>query len=248
MKIEEQIILITGGAGSIGSFLVSDLCKTARKIIVIDKNIEKLEELKEEFQDIDIFPCDLTNPDQLVDTVTAIYRKYPVSVLINNAGFIHSEPLINIMKPENRKHSFASWDETIKANLYTTFYMTASVAEQMVINKIKGLIISMSSIAAKGNIGQTAYAASKAGIEAMTVTWTKELGIFGIRASAIAPGFFDTVSTQNALSENNIKKWTKAVPLNRFGSLAELSSAVKFIIENDYYNGQVLELNGGLVI
>jgi 3-oxoacyl-[acyl-carrier protein] reductase len=248
MILAEQTIILTGGAGSIGEFLVSNLLESAGKLVVVDKNEEKLQALKNRFNNIEIFSCDLTDAGKVLETVTQIFKTYQGSVLINNAGFIHSEPLINILKPDERKHSFTAWDDTIKANLYSTFYMTATVAEQMVAQKIKGLIINISSISAKGNMGQTAYSAAKAGIEAMTITWAKELGMFGIRAAAIAPGFFDTASTQNSLSEANIKKWSKSVPLNRLGKLEELASGVRFIIENDYYNAQTLAIDGGLKI
>jgi 3-oxoacyl-[acyl-carrier protein] reductase len=248
MILKEQVIVLTGGAGSIGEFLVSNFVNDAGKIIVVDKNDEKLQALKNRFEKIETRYCDLVDGIAVSETVSDIFRENNVSVLINNAGFIHSEPLINILKPEERKHSFEAWDDTIKANLYSTFYMAATVAEQMVTKKIKGLIINISSISAKGNMGQTAYSAAKAGIEAMTVTWAKELGMFGIRSAAIAPGFFDTASTQNSLSEANIKKWSKSVPLNRLGKLDELASAVRFIIENDYYNAQTLSIDGGLKI
>jgi 3-oxoacyl-[acyl-carrier protein] reductase len=248
MILSEQTVIITGGAGSIGEFLVADLYQQVNKLIVIDKDEEKLKALKEKFGAIEIYSCDLTDSNKVSETITAISQAYNVSVLINNAGFIHSEPLLNILKPAERKHSFEAWDTTIKRNLYTAFFTTASVVDEMVAKRIKGVVINISSIAAKGNIGQTAYSAAKAGIEAMTVTWAKELGMFGIRSVAIAPGFFDTTSTKDSLTEANVKKWTKSVPLNRLGGLHELASAVKFIIDNDYFNGQTLELNGGLKI
>jgi len=248
MILAEQTIVLTGGAGSIGDFLVSNLYQSASRLVVVDKNEEKLQILKNRFNNIEVYCCDLTAPEKVSETVGEIFKTNKVSVLINNAGFIHSEPLVNILKPEERKHSFIAWDETIKANLYSAFYMSATAAEQMVAQKIKGLIINISSISAKGNMGQTAYSAAKAGIEAMTITWAKELGMFGIRAAAIAPGFFDTASTQNSLSEANIKKWSKSVPLNRLGKFEELASGIRFIIENDYYNAQTLSIDGGLKI
>jgi 3-oxoacyl-[acyl-carrier protein] reductase len=111
-----------------------------------------------------------------------------------------------------------------------------------------GVLINFSSIAAQGNIGQSAYAAAKAALEALTVTWSKELGVFGIRVCAVAPGFIDTPSTREALSQAMVDQWTKQVPLRRLGTASEVTHAVRFILENDYYNGQVLHLDGGLRI
>ena len=118
----------------------------------------------------------------------------------------------------------------------------------MVEHRTKGLIINVSSISANGNVGQSAYSAAKAAVNALTVTWSKELGMFGIRSTAIAPGIVDTSSTQRSLSEANIRKWKKNTPLGRLGKLEEISESVKFIIENDFFNGRILEIDGGLKI
>ena len=118
----------------------------------------------------------------------------------------------------------------------------------MVSNRTSGVIVNVSSIAAKGNIGQTAYSAAKAGIEAMSATWSKELGIFKIRSVAIAPGFIDTNSTKNSLSESVMEKWKKQIPLGKLGELEHIGKAVEFAITNDYLNGKVIQVDGGLTI
>ena len=140
------------------------------------------------------------------------------------------------------------WLKTIESNLHSVFYISACVIEKMVDARVKGLLVNISSIASSGNTGQSAYSAAKAGSNALAVTWSKELGMFGIRAAAIAPGFMDLPSTHKALSESNIKSWLKQTPLNRMGAANELISALAFVIENDFYNGRVLELDGGLRI
>jgi 3-oxoacyl-[acyl-carrier protein] reductase len=126
------------------------------------------------------------------------------------------------------------------------FYVTSNVVEKMILNKERGLIINISSISAQGNMGQSAYSASKAAVEALTKTWSKELGMFKIRCACIAPGFMDSPSTRESLSENMLSKWQKSIPIGRLGELDELLSAVEFIIRNDYFNGKVLALDGGL--
>ena len=113
-------------------------------------------------------------------------------------------------------------------------------------NKVKGLIINISSIAARGNPGQTSYSAAKAGVNALTYTWSKELAPFGIRVAGISPGFFDTESTRTALSQARIEKITQSIPLKRLGKLDEILLSLKFIIENDYLTGRLIELDGGL--
>lgn len=247
MILNEQNILITGGASGIGKALVAGLLQKGAKIFVIDQNLDGIESLKSEFPDVAAYVADLTEIEQVKNVVDRIYHDHErINVLVNNAGVIHSEPLINLLSTDDKKHRVDTWKKTIDINLNAVFYVTAHIAEQMVTRRHKGVIINISSIAASGNVGQSAYSATKAAINALTVTWSKELGMFGIRCNSIAPGFMDTPSTQNALSEAKIKQYQKNTPLGRLGKTEEILQALEFIIENDFYNGAVLQLDGGL--
>ena len=156
--------------------------------------------------------------------------------------------LVNLLSKTDKKHSISNWNKVIDLNLNSVFYITSNVAERMILKKSKGVIINISSISAQGNVGQSAYAATKAAVEALAKTWSKELGMFNIRAVSIAPGFFDTPSTKESLNEHMLQKWQKAIPLGKLGQLEELLSAVEFIIQNDYFNGKTLAVDGGLTI
>jgi 3-oxoacyl-[acyl-carrier protein] reductase len=118
----------------------------------------------------------------------------------------------------------------------------------MVKRRTKGAIVNISSISACGNEGQTAYSAAKAGVNAMTVTWSKELGRWGIRANAVAPGFIGTDSTREALNATAIKHIEGSTPSRRLGTADEVAQAVIALVENDFINGTVLHVNGGLRI
>jgi 3-oxoacyl-[acyl-carrier protein] reductase len=169
-------------------------------------------------------------------------------VLVNNAGLIQSAPLINMLEKNNRVHSAETWQQVLAANLSSVFYVTGHVVDHMLKRHKKGVVINMSSISANGNAGQSAYSAAKSGVNALTRTWAKELGGFGIRFVSIAPGFLDTPSTQKALSEAILTKLKQQIPLRRLGEVEHIYQAVRFIVENDYLNGTVLEVDGGLVI
>lgn len=249
MNFADQTFLITGGAGNFGAFLC-EYCLNAgaAQVLLADIHPEKLAELKLRFPSIETYVCDLTDPKAVQEMMSAIYSVHKVTVLINNAGLIHSEPLINLFNKEAPFHAYETWDRTIKLNLYTCFNVASQTASMMARNRIKGLIINISSIAALGNMGQTAYSAAKAGIEAMTKTWAKELGMFKIRSVSIAPGFINTDSTHESLSEAVIDKWKKQVPIGAFGELKHIGETVKFIVENDYVNGKNISVDGGLVI
>ena len=118
----------------------------------------------------------------------------------------------------------------------------------MIARRCKGVVISISSISASGNPGQSAYSAAKAGVNALTRTWAKELGALGLRFAAIAPGFLDTDSTRSALSEAILTRLQQQIPLRRLGAPETIYQSARQIVENDYITGTVLEVDGGLSI
>jgi 3-oxoacyl-[acyl-carrier protein] reductase len=124
----------------------------------------------------------------------------------------------------------------------------AYIAEHMAVNRIRGVIVNISSICADGNAGQTAYSASKAGLESMTKVWAKELGSFGIRSIAIAPGFMDTESTHVALAESVLEEIRLRTPLRKLGKVSQVTHAIKFALTNDFVNAGVIRVDGGLTI
>lgn len=248
MKISETDIIITGGASGIGAGLVNSLKASARNIIVIDIDSGNLAKFGME-QNVAAFTCDLTNPEQTKKTIADVFYHFPdISILINNAGKIHSELMYNFLNKEEQTHSIQNWNKYLNVNLSSTFYTTLFVVEKMIQSRTQGLIINISSISAKGNAGQSVYSAAKAGVDALTVAWSKELSCFGIRTAGIAPGFFNTESTTVALSENILKKIIKEIPLRKLGELDDIEKAIRFIIDNDYFNGKIIELDGGLVL
>jgi 3-oxoacyl-[acyl-carrier protein] reductase len=161
---------------------------------------------------------------------------------------IHSEPLLNLMDTATKRHRIQTWEATIRSNLTATFVTTSVIAEHMALSRTKGVIVNFSSIAASGNPGQTAYAAAKAGVEAMTGVWARELGPLGIRAVAIAPGFVLTESTKAAMSDDALAELKRRTPILRLGKPAEIASAVLFAIENDFVTGTTIAVDGGLVL
>jgi 3-oxoacyl-[acyl-carrier protein] reductase len=248
MEISEAKILITGAGRGIGHFIATGMLERAAKVIILDNNKALIDALPVH-RSLCAFECDITDATSVEKVIRDIFENHGgVNVCINNAGIIHSEPLVNLLSKGDKKHSLSNWKKVIDVNLNAVFYVSSNVAEQMVSKKEKGVIINISSISAQGNMGQSAYAATKAGVEALAKTWSKELGMFKIRAASIAPGFFDTPSTKESLNEHMLLKWQKAVPLGKLGELQQLLSAVEFIITNEYFNGKTLAVDGGLTI
>jgi 3-oxoacyl-[acyl-carrier protein] reductase len=249
MNFSEAQILITGGGRGIGRHLVERMAVEARRVAVMEKDEATMSALAAAFPAVKCYPCDVTDPEAVGKAVAALESDgFALDVLVNNAGLVHSAPLINLLEKNNRVHSAEEWQRVLAANLSSVFYVTGPVVDHMLKHRTKGVVINMSSISARGNAGQSAYSAAKAGVNALTRTWTKELGGFGIRFVAIAPGFMDTLSTREALSEASLAKIKGQVPLRRLGEVEHIYQTVRFIVENDYVNGTVLEIDGGLVI
>ncbi len=249
MKIADAKIIITGAGAGFGKQMAIDFHAEGAEIFAIDINTDSLENLQNEFPAIHTFKCDVSDSNEVETCINQIFaRNSKTNVLINNAGIMKNEPLLNMLSRGDKKHSLELWNKVIAVNQNAVFYTTRCFAEKMLANRNKGVIVNISSISARGNIGQTAYSASKAAVEAMTKVWAKELGRLGIRAIAIAPGFMDTAGTHDAVEEKMLAQWIEKTPLRRTGTINEVVKTVQFAIENDFVTGEVLNVNGGLII
>ncbi len=246
MEIKGAIALVTGGVQGLGLAIAYRLVNAGAIVVVADCNAEAIANLPRELEGV---VMDVTDPEQVREVVATIVQHHrSLDILVNNAGVIFSEPFVNIMNTASIMHDYSRFRASLTANLDSVFIVTAAVVEHMVKLRTKGAIVNISSISASGNEGQTAYSAAKAGVNAMTFTWSKELGCWGIRANAVAPGFIGTDSTRHALSEAILKHIQSNTPLRRLGHADEVAQAVIALVENDFINGVVLDVNGGLRI
>lgn len=236
MEIKDKNILITGGLGGFGLPLARALKALEANVFIFD--IQKSDEFK-------CFQVDVTDEKQIREALAQIDK---VDILINCAGEIYSEPFVNLLSKEDKKHKRTSWDRIINNNLTSTFNMCVQVGEKMASKRTKGVIINFSSISAQGNAGQIAYSAAKAGVEAMTKVIAKEMGMFKIRAVAIAPGFIETESTKKAMAESMINYWIKQTPLRKLGQIEDIIETVKYIIACDHLSGCIIPVDGALSI
>lgn len=249
MEIEGKNVIVTGGANGIGRFLVEAFHDKGATVGAFDIDAAGLDDLKSSLPGLDVRTCDVTDHAKAEAAVADFFEEHGrIDILINNAGYIYSSPLIKFGMKGVEKHDPAMWDKVISLNLSSVFNMSVHVVEKMMTKRTKGVIVNISSVSAAGNIGQVAYSAAKAGINAMTMTMAKELGMMGIRCVAIAPGFIETHSTKDALSDEVLKEWVRKVPLNRMGTGEEIVKGVFSVIENDYFNGKVFEIDGGLIL
>lgn len=249
MELRGKKVIVTGGVRGLGRAFVDALILKGANVAVFDINAQGLVDLREYYPGVTCIECDIADYDEVVAATTHYHAEFKsADILINNAGILYSAPLVRISSSGIEKHDVAMWNKTLATNLSSVFYMTACIVEKMIFTRTKGVVVNISSVSASGNVGQSAYSAAKAGVNALTATWAKELSFMGIRVVAVAPGFTETESTKEALSDAVLQETIKKVPLRRLGKPQEIAQGVISVIENDFFNGKVFELDGGLVI
>jgi 3-oxoacyl-[acyl-carrier protein] reductase len=228
--------------------MVDRLIDNGAEVTVFDLDAAGLEELQHAQPQVHGVECNLADSDQVEAKVNEHFEALGATdVLINNAGILVSAPLVSITNGIE-KHSVDLWQKVLSNDLSSVFYMTSSVVAGMIRTRTRGLVINISSVSATGNPGQSAYSAAKAGVNALTVVWARELSPMGIRVAGVAPGFTETESTKAAISEAVLRETVKRVPLRRLGQPAEIADGVMWVIANDFFAGRILELDGGLRI
>ncbi|MBY6186891.1 SDR family oxidoreductase [Marinobacter hydrocarbonoclasticus] len=251
MDLNNKIVAITGGAQGLGLAMAQRLGRQGARLALLDINGEQLESavstLAAEGIEARCYTLDITAEAQVEGAFDAIRRDFgALNVLINNAGLLRDGLLIKAKEGKvSDKMSLAQFQSVIDVNLTGTFLCGREAAALMIESGSEGVIINISSLARSGNMGQTNYSASKAGVVAMTVSWAKELSRFGIRTGAVAPGVIATDMTA-AMKPEALERLEKMVPVGRLGQPDEVAHAVEFILANDYFSGRVVEVDGGI--
>jgi len=247
MDLADKKVIVTGGVKGIGRTIVSSLLSERALVGVFDLDAAGLAALQRDHVGTRCMECDVADPRAVTSAVDRFYEDVgEIHALINNAGMIFSTPLVSFTPQGVVSHGIEMWDKVIATDLSSVFYMTRSVVEKMVVKRTRGVIINISSVCAAGNAGQSAYSAAKAGVNALTATWAKELGLLGIRVVGIAPGFTDTESTRTALTSEVLQSTVKRVPLRRLGKPEEIAHGVLSALQNDFITGTTIEIDGGL--
>jgi len=246
MEIKNKKVIVTGGATGIGQSIVEKLLLEKAIVGVFNKPSKAFTKLKSR-PNVYCNICDVSNPDQVKIAVNEFFNKFgSIDILINNAAVLEDRPLISISSKGLQKHEISLWKKILETNLSSVFYMTSNVVEKMFIKRTKGIIINVSSISSTGNPGQTAYSAAKAGVNALTKTWSKELSFLGIRVAGISPGFTKTKMILGGNRKKFLDEWIQKIPLKRLAEPSEIADGVIFIIKNDYFHGKILEIDGGV--
>ena len=240
-----KIAIVTGGSRGIGRAIVESLARKGIKVIAnYNKSEEKAIELKEKLAKenimIDIFKADVSKRTDVKDMIEYVIGKYgKIDVLVNNAGISQEKMFQDITDGD--------WDEIIKVNLYSAFCVTQETIKNMLKNK-NGCIINISSIyGINGGSCAVMYSATKTGIDGMTKALAKELGPSNIRVNSIAPGCIDT-DMNSYLTEQEWEEIKNETPLQKIGKGIDIAKCVEWLVEDEFTTGQVISINGGLVI
>ncbi len=251
MQIKGKTVAITGGGRGLGRAMALEFATRGGNLALIDLNQADLEETRqlcaEHGVSARVYTCNVTNEEQVTQTMNAIVADFgSLDVLINNAGIVKDGLLIKVKDGKVvGKLSLDQWNAVIGVNLTGVFLCGREAAERMIELGRGGVIINISSISKDGNFGQTNYSAAKAGVASMSTVWAKELGRYGIRIGAIAPGFCAT-DILSSMTPETLAKVIAPVPLQRLGQPAEIARTAVFIVENDFFTGRTLAVDGGL--
>lgn len=251
MQLSNKVVAITGGGRGLGRAMALAFAAKGARIAALDITAADLAETCAQCTKLGVraasYKTDVTDEAQVIASLDAVVGDFGrLDVLINNAGITRDALLVKAKDGKvQSKMSLAQWNAVLSVNLTGVFLCAREAADRMIRLGNGGLIINISSISREGNAGQTNYSATKAGVAAMSVVWAKELARHGIRSAAIAPGFCAT-DILAAMRPELVARVTEAVPLQRLGDPAEIASTAVYIAENDFVNGRVVEVDGGL--
>ena len=244
-RLDGKVALVTGSAQGIGQAIAIKLAREGADLALCDLETDWLKETTDaaagEGVRVAGFAADVSDGQAARTAVKgALESLGRIDILVNNAGITRDGFLARMSEED--------WNRVLAINLTGTFLFTKAVARSMMKQK-SGVIVNIASIIGlMGNAGQCNYAASKAGVIALTKSTAKELASRGIRANAVAPGFIRTAMT-DALSPEVREQMLAAIPSGKFGTPEDVANVVAFLAgeESGYVNGQVLSVCGGLL-
>ena len=234
-------IIVTGSTGVIGNSILEKLVLGGSNILATGTNEEKLKEIKNKYEKINTLKFDISDHkkiEEFVEKCNSILSN-KIDVLINNAGITKDNLSIRMKEEE--------WKKVIDINLTSTFLITKNVIKKMLKSKYGKIINVTSVVGHSGNIGQANYAASKAGLIAMSKSLALEYGKKNITVNCVSPGFIKSDMT-NQISEEHTELLKSRISLNKFGNPEDVANTIAFLSSNmsDYITGETIHVNGGM--
>ena len=221
-SLKDKNIIVTGASGGIGNSIVEKLNQNGANILATGTRIEKLEELKKKFNNINILKFDISQHDKIEEFIESATSELGGSLdcIVNNAGITKDNLTVRM--------SLEEWSKVININLTSTFLMCKYSIKKMLKNKFGKIINITSVVGHTGNVGQANYTASKAGIVAMSKSLAIEYAKKNINVNCISPGFISTAMTDQ-IDEKFKEIIIAKIPSNRLGKPEDIANAVNFL-------------------
>jgi 3-oxoacyl-[acyl-carrier protein] reductase len=240
-NLEKKNIIVTGASGGIGNAIIKKLSEAGANILASGTRIEKLEELKKNFEGLKILKFDISQSDKIEEFIENATSELGGSLdgIVNNAGITQDNLAIRM--------SLDEWQKVININLTSTFLMSKFAIKKLLKNK-SGKIVNITSVVGHtGNLGQVNYTASKAGIVAMSKSLAIEYAKKNININCISPGFIQTAMTDK-IDDKFKEVIISKIPSARLGEPDDIANAVLFLSsdQSNYINGETLHVNGGM--
>lgn len=258
LNIKDRVYIVTGGSSGIGAAIVKELAEQGAKVVDSDLN-----EPKEKRDNVIYMHTDVTNKDEVNETVKKTYEKFGrIDGVVNNAGINLPRLLVDDKKPESQYEMTENdWTKMFTVNVKSVMLMSQAVGRYLV-NQKHGVIVNMSSEAGlEGSQGQSIYSATKGAINGFTRSWAKELGKFNVRVAGVAPGIMEATGLRTPSYENALAytrritvdqlrasyKSTTTTPMGRSGHLYEVADLVAYLLSDrsSYITGVTINVAGG---
>jgi len=240
INFKNKKILITGATGTIGNSILKKFLSLEGTILATGTNIDKLDSLKKEFPEIKVLKFDISNHSKIEEFVENVFSQLSgLDIVVNNAGVTFDNLSLRMKNEE--------WQKVIDINLSSSFYLCKHAIKKMLKNKY-GRIVNITSIVGHtGNIGQSNYAASKAGIVAMSKSLAIEYAKKNITINCVSPGFIQSNMTDK-IADNIKSVLVSKIPMSRLGTGEDVSNTVAFLSSDNasYITGETIHVNGGM--
>jgi 3-oxoacyl-[acyl-carrier protein] reductase len=241
VDITGKTVVVTGAGRGIGRAIAEHFASRGAHLALLDLGADDLAATRAACERHGITArTSITNvavEGEVIAAMDTVARDFGrIDVLINNAGIIRDGLLV--------KTTLDQWRAVIDVNLTGVFLCGREAAKHMIAFGAGGVIVNISSISRHGNAGQSNYAAAKAGVAALTVTWAKELARHRIRVATVSPGFTRT-DLVSAMRPDMLSRMTDQIPLGRLGEPGEIARAAEFAVANEFFSGRSIDLDGG---
>lgn len=247
MRFKDKVAIITGASSGIGSEIAREFAREGATVVInYSSSTDDAEKVKLEIENFGgnaiTFKCDVSKYNEVENMIEKILEKYNhIDILVNNSGITKDNLIMRMEEDE--------FDRVIDINLKGTFNTMKCISRHMIRQK-KGKIINMASVVGiTGNAGQCNYAASKAGVIALTKSVAKEFATRNINVNAIAPGYIETRMTES-LNDKIKDEICSKIPMKKVGKCEDIAKVAVFLASEDsnYITGQVINVDGGMVM